>query len=61
MKLNGFKNIIFVFLSMIMNFAYNVFIWIINDRFSPNDYSMSTVIEGLTAKLIILIYDEKFK
>ena len=45
---------------MILNFIYNIFIWIIIDRFSPNDYSMSTVIEGLTAKLIILIYDEKF-
>ena len=45
---------------MILNFIYNIFIWIIIDRFSLNDYSMSTVIEGLTAKLIILIYDEEF-
>ena len=53
--------ILFLYLIlMILNFIYNIFIWIIIDRFSPNDYSMSTVIEGLTAKLIILIYDEKF-
>ena len=62
MKLNGFKNIIFVFLSMIMNFAYNVFIWIINDRFSPNDLAMVMVLQGFLDKIYLLIFNyEKFK
>ena len=58
--IDNFMIIFLYFIFMILNFIYNIFIWIIIDRFSLNDYSMSTVIEGLTTKLIILIYDEEF-
>ena len=62
MKLNNFKNIFFVFISMTMNFAYNVFIWIINDRFSPNDLAMVMVLQGFLDKIYLLIFNyEKFK
>ena len=41
---------------MILNFTYNILIWIIIDRFSSNDYAMSMVIEGITDKILTLIY-----
>jgi len=62
MKLNNIKTICLVFLSMIMNFAYNVFIWIINDRFSPNDLAMVMVLQGFLDKIYLLIFNyEKLK
>ena len=42
---------------MIINFAYNVFIWIINERFSPSDLSMVMAVEGLTSKIDMLLFD----
>lgn len=44
---------------MLMNFLYCTLIWVIIDRFSPNDYSMSMVIEGLTQKLYQLILERE--
>ena len=42
---------------MTVNFIYNVFIWIIIDRFSPNDCALAMVIEGITDKIFILFDD----
>ena len=36
---------------MIINCLYNIIIWIIIDRFSPNDYAMTTIIEGIGGKI----------
>lgn len=61
-KLNSFKKILLVFLLMIFNFVYNVLIWIINDRFSPNDLTITMIIEGITDQFEILIFQfEEFK
>ena len=61
-KLNSCKKIILVFLLLIINFAYNVFIWIINERFSPNDLSMSMAVEGIISIIDLMIFNfEKFK
>ena len=38
---------------MITNFLYNTFIWIIIDKFSPNDLAMVSFIEGMTVKIFI--------
>lgn len=47
---------------MIFNFVYNVLIWIINDRFSPNDLTITMIIEGITDQIEILIFQfEEFK
>ena len=55
--LNKFERILLFFIIMILNFTYNILIWIIIDRFSPNDYAMAMVIEGITDLIILLIYD----
>ncbi len=47
-KLNSFLKILLAFLLMIFNFMYNVLIWIINDRFSPNDLTITIILEGIT-------------
>ena len=54
-----FERIVLFFIIMILNFTYNILIWIIIDRFSPNDYAMAMVIEGITDLIILLIYDRK--
>jgi hypothetical protein len=61
-RLNSFKKKFFYFLLIIVNFAYNVFIWIINDRFSPNDLAMVMILQGLLDKIYLLIFNyKKFK
>ena len=61
-KLNSFKKIILVFLLMVFNFIYNVLIWIINDRFSPNDLAITMIIEGITDHFERLIFHfDEFK
>ena len=55
--INNAKIIILNISLMIANFVYNIFIWIIIDRFSPNDQAMVSVIEGITLKLFILIFE----
>ena len=59
-KLNSFKKILLVFLLMLINFIYNVFIWIINDRFTPNDLAITMIIKGITDQFekLILYFDE---
>ena len=54
--LNSLGKIFLVFLMMLFNFIYNLFIWIINDRFSPNDLAITIIIEGITDKLDFLIF-----
>ena len=54
--MNSGKKIIFNIVYMISNFIYNIFIWIIIDRFSPNDRAMASVIEAITDKIFTLIF-----
>ena len=58
--LNSYTKVFFYFMLMICNFSYNIFIWMIIDRFSPNDYAMAMVIEGITDKLFILFENKDF-
>lgn len=61
-RFDGIKLIILQIILMITNFIYNVCIWNIVDRFSPNHLAMSMVIEGITDKLYAIIFDiEDFK
>jgi len=53
--INGGLKFLLTFLLMIANFVYNTFIWIIIDKFSPNDLAMVSFIEGMTYKILILI------
>lgn len=55
-RLNSFKKIILVFLLMVFNFLYNVLIWNINDKFSPNDLAITMIIEGITEQFETLIF-----
>ena len=45
---NGIEQIFFNIIVMIINCIYNIIIWMIIDKFSPNDYAMTTIIEGIT-------------
>ena len=54
--LDSLEKIFLVFLLMLFNFIYNLFIWIINDRFSPNDLAITILIEGITDKLDFLVF-----
>ena len=45
---NGIEPIFFNIIVMIINCIYNIIIWMIIDKFSPNDYAMTTIIEGIT-------------
>jgi hypothetical protein len=56
-SLNSFKKVILVLLLMITNFAYIVFIWMIDERFSPNDLSMVTAAEGFINKFDNLFFN----
>ena len=61
-KLNSIKKLFLIFLLMLFNFIYNCLIWIINDRFSPNDLAIAMIIEGITDKLDLLIFNfDEFK
>ena len=59
--INDPLQIVLYFISMILNFAYNIFIWIIIDRFSPNDCAMAMVIEGMIEKIFVLKNNKEFK
>ena len=60
--INGAIKIFLNILIMIINFIYTVIIWIIIDKFSPNDYAMATIIEGITGKIFdLLFYNSKSK
>jgi len=56
--MNSGKKIMFNLFYMISNFIYNIFIWIIIDRFSPNDRAMASVIEAITDKILSLIFQK---
>ena len=51
-RINTFKKIILFIFIMIFNFLYNVFIWIINDKFSPNHIAMAMIIDTISKNLI---------
>jgi hypothetical protein len=55
--LSSLRNVALVLLLMICNFAFNVFLWIIIERFSPNDLAMVMAVEELTNRIGILIFD----
>ena len=59
--INDPLQIVLYFISIILNFAYNIFIWIIIDRFSPNDCAMAMVIEGMIEKIFVLKNNKEFK
>lgn len=48
---NDFNNIIICILCMIVECAYYFFLWIINDRFSPNTLALALMIKGLSNKI----------
>ena len=54
--LNDYKKVLLFCLLMVSNFVYNIFIWIIIDRFSPNDYAITKIFEGITDKIFMKIY-----
>ena len=59
--INEFKKICANILVMIINCLYTLIIWIIIDKFSPNDYAMATIIEGITGKIFnLLIHKSEF-
>jgi len=61
-RLNTFKKQFFYFLLIIVNFLYNVLIWTINDRFSPNDLAMIMILQGFQDRIFVLLFDyQKFK
>ena len=61
-RLDNFTNFILIFIQMIFNFLYNVVIWMINDRYSPNDIAMAMVIKALTDEFNLIIFEtESFK
>ena len=59
--INSFLKVFFYFILMVLNFMYNIFIWIIIDRFSPNDYAMAMIIESISDKIFILIFQKDFQ
>ena len=50
-KLNNFKSITFCILYMITECLYEYFLWIIIDRFLPNDLAIALIVKGLAAKI----------
>ena len=52
--------IIIIILLMISNFIYNLFIWIITDKFSPSHLTMANVLEVVAYKLFSMIYYKIF-
>ena len=57
--INTFLKVFLYFILMFLNFLRNILIWIIIDRFSPNDLSMVMVIQGIIAEIILLIKGKK--
>ena len=57
--INTFLKVFLYFILMFLNFLRNILIWIIIDRFSPNDLSMVMVIQGIIAYIILLIKGKK--
>ena len=49
--LNNWKNIIFCLLYMVTECTYELFLWIIIDRFLPNDLAIALIIKGLAVKI----------
>ena len=49
------------FILMIFNFIYTLFIWTIIDRFSPNNYALTMIFEGVFDKILILVKGIKFE
>ena len=61
-KFEQINNIYLIFLLMFFNFLYNLLIWLINDKFSPNHLAMAMIIEGITLKINYFVFNfEQFK
>ena len=59
--INSPVKVLLFFILMILNFIYTLFIWIIIDRFSPNDYALTMIIEGIFDKIWILVKGLQFE
>ena len=59
--INEPKVIILYIILMILNFIYGLFIWFIIDLFSPNDFGLSMIIQGITDKLFEYFEEKKYK
>ena len=55
--LNNIKNVILCFLYMIAECTYELFLWIIIDRFSPNDLAIALIIKGLASEIFSCVKD----
>ena len=49
------ENFILILIAIFLNFLYNVFLWIIIDKFSADHVSMVMLIDGLTQTIISII------
>ena len=56
-KIKGLQNFVLIITSIFLNFLYNVFLWIIIDKFSADHVSMVMLIDGLTQTIIGIISD----
>ena len=59
--INSPLKVLLFFILMILNFIYTLFIWTIIDRFSPNDYALTMIFEGIFDKILILVKGIKFE
>jgi hypothetical protein len=59
--INSPIKVLLFFILMILNFIYTLFIWTIIDRFSPNDYALTMIFEGIFDKILILVKGIKFE
>ena len=50
--INEYKIILLYLCAMISNCAYGIFIWILIDKFTPNDYGLSMMVENMIDILI---------
>ena len=57
-KIKGLQNFVLIITSIFLNFLYNVFLWIIIDKFSADHISMVMVIDGLIQTIIQMITDK---
>ena len=57
--MDDYKLILVYISDMICLFAYGVFIWIIIDKFSPNDYALSMMVHNIIDKIFEYVQNPK--
>ena len=55
-KIKGLQNFVLIITSIFLNFLYNVFLWIIIDKFSADHVSMVMLIDGLTQTIVGVVF-----